>query len=879
MATSFSFSSQPINYRQSRDVVVGWIRPQQNLVHRPLSSNSPASRYTPYPQPQLRPQSHATPHPQLTTSQPLNLVPSTSRFNPRSPTRPLFSHKPAQLQTSPGSRERKRLRSSTPPAPPLIPLGCYRPTAQGSLTRDAFKTLSHRQPRPHPQSHSQSQSQSHAHQPNSASGSQPQAHPNPYPQRYAHCPPQARNQIQSQKQLHSHRHAHGGERSIATSIKSTPDTLRYPPLKTPSVSGSQTTSASLTISTNPTSSSATPTISSNPTTSSNPTNSKVQTTSFIPSGSGSQPMSPERHPAPEPRTAPEPHRAPQVGQTVPTQSSFLCVFQYKTERVQAIGADDLATTLQSLPCIFPALAAYQPEEVTLYGIVPQFQARSPSTSPAVEPASSGIATRETSTTTSTTAPSTSKSLCFRMTPGLYAELRKAHRSVYSDPTDHRDENRTQQEMGQQERERQRQREGAMRAISWFIVVTSEQVSGNAEGRKMAGLQDDPSDGNGGNTAGGKMEMKLHLCSGGSGKDGKAAKGSRQNEDGKKASTDGTKQRSKRAGELDRVAEREQQAEHRSSAPSPAFPARVQSPVPTSCQHRMTAPADLDRSSEEDKPIQVQPESMHIGSDNHSRDENDPLDLVPPKGYTDRAGALEALRGLSLLWKKSPVREIVPLGEVEVGEDTQREVECQSDDLGEEMETGVQKEAEVEPKTAVETSSAMAVDDQLELELQAAPVDIRRSQTPTSPAPIVAVESAVKQEDKTPPATPLKCMVIDQITPPHPPVLYKVNTKNTIILTATTTKKTASADPFTVDVHLQELVNPAPTIHMKPNPKPKKREKKKALQRTSTVVLPMSDRTNLPYRPMIQMSKSEKRLQASLQAAFGGKGLVQEATRG
>jgi hypothetical protein len=29
MATSFSFSSQPIDYRQSRDVVVGWIRPQQ----------------------------------------------------------------------------------------------------------------------------------------------------------------------------------------------------------------------------------------------------------------------------------------------------------------------------------------------------------------------------------------------------------------------------------------------------------------------------------------------------------------------------------------------------------------------------------------------------------------------------------------------------------------------------------------------------------------------------------------------------------------------------------------------------------------------------------------------------------------------------------
>jgi hypothetical protein len=28
-ATSFSFSGQPIDYRQSRDVVVGWIRPQQ----------------------------------------------------------------------------------------------------------------------------------------------------------------------------------------------------------------------------------------------------------------------------------------------------------------------------------------------------------------------------------------------------------------------------------------------------------------------------------------------------------------------------------------------------------------------------------------------------------------------------------------------------------------------------------------------------------------------------------------------------------------------------------------------------------------------------------------------------------------------------------
>jgi hypothetical protein len=56
-------------------------------------------------------------------------------------------------------------------------------------------------------------------------------------------------------------------------------------------------------------------------------------------------MSPERHPAPEPRTAPEPRPSPQVGQTIPTQSSFLCVFQYKTEKVQAIGADDLAVSI------------------------------------------------------------------------------------------------------------------------------------------------------------------------------------------------------------------------------------------------------------------------------------------------------------------------------------------------------------------------------------------------------------------------------------------------------------------------------------------------------------------------------------------------------
>lgn len=419
----------------------------------------------------------------------------------------------------------------------------------------------------------------------------------------------------------------------------------------------------------------------------------------------------------------------------------------------------------------------------------------------------------------------------------------------------------------------------MRAIPWFIVVTTEQVNGNVMGRQTAESEGEGSDGNGGNEAGKRIEMKLHPCSGGSGKDGKAAKGSRQNDDGKKASTDGTKQRSGRTGELDRVAEREHQAEHRSSAPSPVLPARVQPPVPTSSEYRTTAPADLDRSSEENKSIQVQPQPMHIDSDNHSRDEDDPLDLVPPKGYTDRAEALEALRGLSLLWKKSPPREVVALGEVEAREDTQRQVETQSEDVGDGVETGAEKEAEGQPETAVETGSRMAVDDQLELESQAAPVDVRSSQTPTLPAPIVAVEPVVKQENKTPPATPLKCMLIDQITPPHPPVLYKVNTKNTIILTTTTTKKTASADPFTVDVHLQELVNPVPTIQMKPNPKPKKRERKKSRQQLTTVILPISDRTNLPHRPMMKMSKSEKRLHASLQAAFGGKGLVQEATRG
>jgi hypothetical protein len=465
-----------------------------------------------------------------------------------------------------------------------------------------------------------------------------------------------------------------------------------------------------------------------------------------------------------------------------------------------------------------------------------------------------------------------------MTPGLYAELRKAHRSVYSDPLDHRDENRIQQEIGQQERKRQRQREGAVRVIPWFIVVTTEQVSGNKTERQTAESEGEGRDGKGGNEAGKSMEIKLHSSLSRSRKNEERAQESQRDGDGKKGSTDGTKQSSVRAGELDRVAEREHRAEHESSTPSAVFPVRAQPAVPTSSQYRMTAPADLDRSSEEDRPIQVQPESMHIECDNHGRDEDDPLDLVPPMGYTDRAEALEALRGLSLLWKKSPAREHVPLVEVETEKGLHREVETQSDDVGDGMKIGVEKEAEGEPETAVETGSRMAVDDQLELELQGAPVDIRRSQTPALPAPIVAVEPVVKQENKTPPATPLKCMVIDQISPPQPPVLYKANTKNTIILTATTTKKTASADPFTVDVHLQELVNPAPTIHMKPNPQPKKRERKKSRQQLATVVLPISDRTNLPHRPMMKMSKSEKRLHASLQAAFGGKGLVQEATR-
>jgi hypothetical protein len=465
-----------------------------------------------------------------------------------------------------------------------------------------------------------------------------------------------------------------------------------------------------------------------------------------------------------------------------------------------------------------------------------------------------------------------------MTPGLYAELRRAHRSVYSDPLDHKDGNRSQQEIGQQERERQRQREGAVRAIPWFIVVTTEQVSGNETGRQTAESEGEGRDGKGGNEAGKSMEMKLHSSLSRSRKNEERAKESQRDGDGKKGSTNGTKQRMGMAGELDRVAEREQQAEHRSSAPLPVLPARVQTPVPPSSEYRAYAPVGLDRSLQEDEPIQVQSQPMHIDSDKHSRDEDDPLDLVPPKGYTDRAEALEALRGLSLLWKKSPAREHVPLVEVETEKGLHREVETQSDDVRDGMKIGVEKEAEGEPETAVETGSRMAVDDQLELELQGAPVDIRRSQTPALPAPIVAVEPVVKQENKTPPATPLKCMVIDQISPPQPPVLYKANTKNTIILTATTTKKTASADPFTVDVHLQELVNPAPTIHMKPNPQPKKRERKKSRQQLATVVLPISDRTNLPHRPMMKMSKSEKRLHASLQAAFGGKGLVQEATR-
>jgi hypothetical protein len=457
-----------------------------------------------------------------------------------------------------------------------------------------------------------------------------------------------------------------------------------------------------------------------------------------------------------------------------------------------------------------------------------------------------------------------------MTPGLYAELRKAHRSVYLDPSDIRDENRIQKDSLQQQNKQKH--EGVMRAIPWFIVVTTEQVSGTETRREMVRPQDGGSggDGNDGNKAGEKMEMKLHPGLGGSGKDGKEKGASRQDQDGKKGSNDGSKQRMGRVGEFDRVAEREQQAEHRSSAPSPALPVRAQQPMPPSSESRACAPVELDRSLQEDKPIQVQPESMHIDSDKHSRDEDDPLDLVPPKGYTDRAEALEALRGLSLLWKKSPAREIVPLAEDKAGEDTQREVECQSDDAGDGVGIGSGKKVDVEPKTAVETSSAMAVDDQLRPESQAA---LRRSQSPTSPAAIIAVEPVVKQEDKTPPATPLKCMTTDQITPPQPPVLYKINRKNTIILTASSDKNTTSADPFTIDVHLRELVNPAPTFHMKPDPKPKKREKKKAPQQSSTVVLPMSDRTNLPYRPMIKMSKSEKRLQASLQAAFGGRGLA------
>ena len=107
----------------------------------------------------------------------------------------------------------------------------------------------------------------------------------------------------------------------------------------------------------------------------------------------------------------------------------------------------------------------------------------------------------------------------------------------------------------------------------------------------------------------------------------------------------------------------------------------------------------------------------------------------------------------------------------------------------------------------------------------------------------------EREIKSPPATPIKSLTGDQISPPPPFLPFSLARRPTI-------------DPFP---SVQSLVRRSPSS----KPCQPKAARKKSCPRPA--MLPIVDRTN--HLPGRTMSKNERKLHMSLQAAFDGRGLA------
>lgn len=226
-------------------------------------------------------------------------------------------------------------------------------------------------------------------------------------------------------------------------------------------------------------------------------------------------------------------------------------------------------------------------------------------------------------------------------------------------------------------------------------------------------------------------------------------------------------------------------------------------------------------------------------------------------FANREEALSALVELSS--KYSPTVDMgvsgdakrIPKQPVDIGPDPMKDVQ---------IDRVIVKEEVVEemPATEIASTKPGRKDEAVVAETRMTSMEVPVDETLVEIKSLVVVKTEPVDEPmqvmtptvKSPPATPMKSLVADHITPPRPLAPKTEDGSQDIV------------DPI---CHLRSLMNPPIAFNFG---QVDKRSRRKKTQRL--LVLPTIDRMN--HLPGRAMTKSERKLHLSLQTVFGGSGL-------
>lgn len=404
---------------------------------------------------------------------------------------------------------------------------------------------------------------------------------------------------------------------------------------------------------------------------------------------------------------------------------------------------------------------------------------------------------------------------FRMTPSLYAEVRKAHLNYHARSPS----TPTHPECRQREvREEDGKTEGPRARIPHFMILTAPQLGRLVRPKPAKGSATKPVPKPAGLIQRSRVGSQPYLQT--------AIQNARQGKNPWK--------------DLLRLAPSRQQEpeETGSTASDLAGSADVSAPVPP---HLRAEAEDM-----EVEPIQVQPVAKTS------------LPETTTFGrFANREEALSALVKLSSKYSLAVDMGVLrdgkrtPTSPVDMGPDPIKDVQIDR--------VVVKEEANEErPLAEIALANPGRKDEPVAVKDRSSPTEASVDVTLVDIKSLVAVKTEPIDElmqvetptVKSPPATPMKSLVADHITPPHPLAPKSEDGSQDIV------------DPI---CHLRSLMNPPVAFNFG---QVDKRLRRKKTQRP--LVLPTIDRMN--HLPGRAMTKSERKLHLSLQTVFGGSGL-------